>query len=130
MKRFVKGLLVFVIYAASSCATSTKTVYDPQADREGIKQVVQPRLKDLRECYEMAIDAYPGAEGKVMADWDIAKDGSVANLKFSEFDKTLEGGRACLMERISSWRFPKPSSDEAVSVKYPFIFSERASFKR
>lgn len=125
----VAALFSLTLGALNGCGTSTKTVYEPQADREGIRAAIQPRLKSLRECYELAIDAYPGAEGKVMAEWDLSREGTVTNLKFTEFDKTLEGGRACLTEKISTWTFPKPTSSEVVTVKYPLFFSERAQFQ-
>ncbi len=124
--RYSIALIALVV---SACASKPPNVYQIAADREGVKKTIQPRLKELTPCYEMAIDAYPGAEGKVMAQFDIGDNGAVKDLKFIEFDKTLEGGRICMMDAIGKWKFPKPSSEESVTVKYPFIFNERLSFR-
>lgn len=123
------AIVVACIFLAS-CAHKPPNVYQLEADREGIKKTIQPHLKDLRPCYEMAIDAYPGAEGKVLAEFEIGDDGSMKDLKYVEFDKTLEGGRICMMDTMKKWKFPKPSSQEVVTVKYPFVFSERLTFQR
>lgn len=125
-----KALITSSILFLASCASKPPNVYQLEADREGIKKTIQPRLKELRPCYEMAIDAYPGAEGKVLAQFDIGDDGSVKKLEFVEFHKSLEGGRICMMDTINKWKFPKPNSEEVVTVKYPFVFSERLTFQR
>lgn len=126
-------MLKFVVLAVASlalvsCASKPPNVYQLEADREGIRKTIQPKLRDLTPCYEMAIDAYPGAEGKVLAQWDLGDDGSVRDLDFVEFDKSLEGGRICMLDTIKRWKFPKPSSQETITVKYPFVFSERLMF--
>ena len=125
LKSFVLAAVALVL---ASCAHHAPSVYQLEADREGIKKAIQPHLKELRPCYEMAIDAYPGAEGKVMAEFGVGDDGFMKNLKFSEFDKTLEGGRICFTETMKKWKLPKPGADEDVTVKYPFFFSERYTF--
>lgn len=95
-----------------------------------VKKTIQPRLRELTPCYEMAIDAYPGAEGKVLATFDIDDTGSVKDLTFGEFHKSLEGGRICMMDTINKWKFPPPTTREPLTVKnYPFYFSERLSFR-
>jgi hypothetical protein len=131
MKRSVFFVIAVSSFIVSACAhKQPPNVYQLEADREGIKKSIQPHLKELRPCYEMAIDAYPGAEGKVLAEFEIADDGSMKDLNFVEFHKSLEGGRICMMDTMKKWTFPKPSSNEVVTVKYPFFFSERLTFQR
>lgn len=122
----VLGFSCLSVFLLAACATKPPpNVYQLEADREGIRKTIQPRLRELQPCYEMAIDAYPGAEGKVLAQFDIAGDGAVKDLEFVEFHKSLEGGRICMMDTIKKWKFPKPAAQEEITVKYPFIFSER-----
>jgi len=100
------------------------------ADREGIKQVVHQHFHEIERCYVDIIEARPGAEGKVVMSWEIQPDGQVANVALSEANHKIEGIGPCLVKAISAWRFPRLNSDEAaVTVNYPFFFSENGQFK-
>lgn len=119
--------LVWVMLLAG-CATSS-SVYQPELGREEIRAVVRAHFKQISACYEEAIDARPGAMGRVMAEWDINPDGSVANAHLSDVDSSLEAIRPCLVREISSWKFAPSTSPDVSSVKYPLIFDERKPLK-
>jgi hypothetical protein len=120
-------IFIFGCFCVSSCAT--KSVYEPVADREGIKLVVREHFGELEHCYLHAIDARPGAEGKVVMSWDVQPDGRVANARVQESSKKMDVIGPCLISRIEKWNFPKLSEEEiSVGVTYPFYFSENGNF--
>lgn len=111
----------------SACAH--KSVYEPRADREGIKGVVRQRFHEVEACYLDAIEKRPGAEGKVVMSWEIQPDGRVASVRMSEAGAKIDVIGPCLTDKIRNWRFPKLTSGEvAVEVNYPFFFSENGDF--
>jgi hypothetical protein len=120
--------VIFVLLSLSGCAS--KSVYEPVADREGIKLVVHEHFGELEHCYLRAIDSRPGAEGKVVMSWEIQPDGRVANAHVQEASTKIETIGPCLVKKIGKWNFPKLSPEEvSVAVTYPFFFSENGDFK-
>lgn len=126
MKPILLALLSILFLEA--CASRSVT-YEPQADREGIRQVIRRGLPSVSKCYERAIDERPGAEGKVVMNWDIGPDGRATNVTVKEAGPKIEMIGPCLANLIGSWKFPKPNKEELhVNVSYPFIFSENGRF--
>jgi hypothetical protein len=125
------SLIWFGLLAASlsGCATSTQSVYQPEFNRDEIRAVVRTHFREVSACYEEAIDARPGAMGRVVADWDISPDGSVHNVSFSEVDPSLEAIKPCLSKEIATWKFPSSTAKDETGVKYPFVFDERVPLK-
>lgn len=130
MKNIVSRLVSYPCLAAfcfSSCAS--KSVYQPELGREEIARVVHQHSRAVSVCYEEAIDARPGAMGKVVADFDITPDGLVQSAKLTDVDPTLEAIRPCLVGEISKWRFAPSTARDVTNVRYPFMFDERVPFK-
>lgn len=109
-------------------ACTVATVYEPQADREGIRNVVRSHLKDFEPCYRSAIENRPGARGKMTVVWQVNDAGVPGDVSIKEVDPSLTGASDCVMERIRKMRFPKPPEGEEVIVTYPFYFSENGQF--
>lgn len=123
--RMIAGALV-VSAAVTGCAS--KSVYEPQADREGIRKTIQQHFHELRDCYEKSIDERPGAEGKVVMEFDIGADGRAAVVRVKEAGPKIAHITPCVAERLKSWQFPMPPANEIVTVAYPFYFSENGRF--
>ncbi len=126
----MKSLFVVLtaVFLASGCA-STTSVYDPELGRDTIRAVVHSHFKKVSLCYESAIDARPGAMGKVVAEWDITPEGRVQNVALTEVDPSLEAIKPCLAQEIASWTFPTSTAKDVTAVKYPFFFDERVPLK-
>ena len=125
--REVRAAALFALLLAA-CATSP-SAYQPELGRDEIRVVVRSHFRAVSACYEEAIDARPGAMGKVMAEWEISPDGSVHGVSLSEVDPSLEAIRPCLTKEIDSWKFPTSTAKDETTVKYPFIFDERVPLK-
>jgi len=104
--------------------------YEPQADRQGIKEVVGTHFHEVENCYLKAIEDRPGASGKVLVSWDIEPDGHVSKARVISAGAKIAGIGDCLITAITAWTFPRLSKEElTVTVNYPFYFSENGSYK-
>jgi hypothetical protein len=120
----LSGGLFGVLFGLSTGCSTLKNVYQPEADRQGIREIVRIHLPELQPCYERAIEERPGAEGKIIFEWNLGPDGKISNLVVKEADPKIVGVIDCVSAMLRSWPFPKPENDEFVSVTYPFYFSE------
>lgn len=108
------------------CSSAPKVTYQPEADREGVRQTVGQHMKELRECYYQTLDTHPAAEGKVTLAWELTADGQAKGTRLESFQgrRGIEAIEPCLVMRVNSWRFPVPNPNETMQIQYPLYFSE------
>jgi hypothetical protein len=86
-------------------------------DKSTVKQTVKANLAKLTACYERTLLANPGVEGKVLATFKVAIDGTVRDAKASGVHPDVE---TCVADVIKTFRFPTGTAE--VEVSYPFTF--------
>ena len=86
-------------------------------DKDIVRKVVKDNTTKLQYCYEKTLLASPGIEGKVLATFTIATDGSVEGVKAAGVHPDVE---ACVADAVKAFKFP-PSAAK-VEVSYPFTF--------
>jgi hypothetical protein len=86
-------------------------------DKDVVKKVVKENTTKLQYCYEKTLLANPGIEGKVIATFTIAAEGSVSDVKCSGVHPEVE---SCVAETVRAFKFPP--SGKKVDVHYPFSF--------
>jgi len=115
--RTVRPVLALVLVLAA--ALPAAAMVSPSA----IRSVVASHRDEVRRCYERALRARPGLQGRVTVRFAIAPSGRVRSVhaEASALGRDLE---SCLEKRISRWRFPaaSPSRGE-VRISYPFVFA-------
>ena len=132
MRRFllISCCAFFLLVSASSF--SETNVSDPTVGKAGGKSgtkkediagVIRSNLGSLRSCYESLLAKNSKSAGKILMEWSILKTGTVdqARIEMSTINDT--DFRKCMIEKISSWKFPKHSAKDPVKISYPFIFS-------
>lgn len=119
--------LVFASLAAFASGCASKTVYESQADREGIRNVVKAHLREVGKCYENELEKVGLLEGKLVLSWEINGDGRAENVTVKQGGPKIDPVAPCVIDRLKTWQFPKPSNDEIVTVDYPFYFSENGN---
>jgi outer membrane biosynthesis protein TonB/pSer/pThr/pTyr-binding forkhead associated (FHA) protein len=94
-------------------------------DREAVRRVVRDNLRDLRSCYERALNQKTGIEGKVVITWEIGEQGRV--LKAVTKSSTIGSPfvEDCIRLKIKSWKFPEPPPGTVGVVSFPFVFSSQ-----
>ena len=95
----------------------------PELPESDIRRIVRQNFGKLRLCYENGLKTDPTLQGKVMARFTIAKDGSVSNVADAGStikDKTVV---TCAFNTFKSLKFPAPEGGGIVIVTYPIVFS-------
>lgn len=104
---------LLAISAAAGCSSYEKTGIDTVRQQKG----------DLQACIGDASTRNPALKGKAAnmdLTFQIAPDGSVANVEVDK-DKAGDPGLVdCLTQRGRTWRFPAPPSGKAEKFSYQF----------
>ena len=93
--------------------------------KDQILSVIEARTDEIQACYESSNrDHRSPPSGKVLVEWTICPDGSVAGVRASP-RSTLpdEDAACCMVDRVEGWRFNHPTNEGTVVVKYPFVFN-------
>lgn len=99
-----------------------------QLDAKYIRSVVRGALPLLRECFTLARDSAPDAEGKVVVEFTIVGEKDIGGLVESATiisDNALSKNKAmaeCVTETMMSLEYAAPEDGGKVMVKYPFVF--------
>ncbi len=106
---------------AGSVSTEAPEV-DGALDSEAVAKVVQARKRMVQDCYERELKRDPTLQGKVEIEFTIGEDGRVVDAKVASNRMGSAAVGECIVARLKSWRFPKPSGG-SVTVNFPFIFT-------
>jgi TonB family protein len=89
-----------------------------------ISKVLKRNMGGLRDCYERALKRDRKLAGKVTINFEITEEGRTSNIEVTD---TMGSGevRACIKDRVRSWRFPKPDGG-SVMVTTPIVFAPAA----
>ena len=91
--------------------------------REAVLSVVNQHLDEIRDCYERELLHNPGLTGKILMEWLIREDGSVAYSKvaFTNIGHSSDL-HLCVQAQVTAWKFPRPTDNQEVVVTFPFLF--------
>lgn len=126
MKRF--GFLAALL-VLSACSVKPNVADSPVLNGPGnlpvkdeIRNVIKSNIKDVRGCYEKALDRNLKVQGKLVAEWRINGDGTVTDAV--EKQSTLNDPEMvkCILGKIGTWKFSPPPEDQIQVISYPFVF--------
>ncbi len=90
-------------------------------DKEAVRVIVREHISEVRKCYENRLRTKPDLSGKLILNWEINRDGVVANPVASvPLDKEVDN---CVIDKLKKWKFPEPPNNRVASVSYPFEFT-------
>lgn len=95
---------------------------DEGLTKEEVAKVIHSHMSEIRYCYEAAILSDPSLAGKVLVDFKIGAQGSVATAQAAENTINNSQVSGCLVGKLRNWKFPQPRGGVQVAVSYPFIF--------
>lgn len=102
-----------------------------KVNKEAVGRVIRKNRKQLRSCYDDALEVDSSLKGSVTLGWTINDKGRVVDPKAMSRSLTGNGDLQvretmiqCLVDRVKTWRFLKAPQGEDVTVSYPFTFSE------
>lgn len=90
-------------------------------DKDQIAAVIQRHLGEVIYCYEKGLQVQSSLSGRVAMHWVIGPQGNVgiANVQQSSLKSAAVEG--CILNRLRTWKFPKPYGGVNVKVTYPFV---------
>ncbi len=95
-------------------------------DQERLEGVVAMHAGQMRACYERALSRNRKLSGKVVLKLVVQADGRPSNVVIEKSNMNDRGLERCLIQRISTWIFPRPVGGPT-PVRFPFIFTSAAT---
>ncbi len=90
-------------------------------EKSEIDRVVQENMSQVRYCFNKRLRSNPNLQGKVVTSFTIGANGKVASSRMKDSNLGAPDVDSCILERISSWQFPKPRGGGTVSATVPFL---------
>lgn len=91
-------------------------------DHADVRRVVEARANAIKYCYERRLQQNPELKGKVVAQWKITQDGSVAETSVAESSIGDSAVESCILRTLERQQFEAPDGGVCV-INYPFVFS-------
>lgn len=96
---------------------------DYALDRDSIRRVIYVHIKQIRQCYQIALMKQPTLMGKVILSFDITPLGQVEELGIRETTLPSSELLSCVCDALRTWEFPRaPFAGGNIRIIYPFAF--------
>jgi hypothetical protein len=90
-----------------------------------IQRIVRSHYRELRACYDQALQRNPYARGGVMFGFVIGGDGRVSSVRISSNALPDCAAVRCMQGWFRRMTFPQPNRGGVVTVQYPIMFAPR-----
>ena len=94
-----------------------------ELSKDEIQRVITAHVGEIQYCYEKQLRQNSGLAGRVVLEWVIAPTGAVAVVKVATSSLASTEATKCMMDRVKTWKFPKPRGNGGVTITYPFVFN-------
>lgn len=91
-------------------------------DREAIRRVILKNKRQIKACYDRALNRNRDLYGKLVIEWHIEEKGVVTKARVKSNSLGSKSVGNCIVRRLRTWRFPEPPKDQVAQVAYPFVF--------
>jgi outer membrane biosynthesis protein TonB len=90
-------------------------------ERRQIGDYIRSHTREIRDCYEKRLQERRTLHGKLVARFDIGRDGRVIGATADGLgDRELA---LCVVKAVRGWEFEKPQSGGKLRVAYPWVFT-------
>lgn len=107
----------------SLTALAVLVVLSSSLDKSAIRAVFKKNSKQIRGCYETALERAPNLSGKLAVRLSVLPAGAVDSAEVASStlgDAELE---RCVLDQVRTFKFPAFGGGEKVFITYPFIFN-------
>ena len=91
-------------------------------DRDQVAEVIRRHQGQIVYCYEKGLQVKPSLKGRIDVKFVIGTQGYVSTARVSQTSVGSSTVENCIVQKLRSWKFPKPVGDVNVKVEYPFTF--------
>ena len=102
--------------------------FSGRIDREGIRQVFFDNQRAIRSCYERELNRDARLGGSLKLNFDIGALGRVVGkptINWGDSSLKSRSVAGCILNRLKTWRFPEPPTNQVVNVIYPLAFQAK-----
>ncbi len=94
-----------------------------ELSKDEIQRVINSHVGEIQYCYEKQLRTNSGLAGRVVLEWTVSTAGSVSVVKVATSSLASNDATKCMMDRVKTWKFPKPRGNGAITIVYPFVFN-------
>ena len=94
-----------------------------ELSKDEIQKVINSHVGEIQYCYEKQLRTNAGLAGRVVLEWTVSTSGGVSVVKVATSTLASTDATKCMMDKVKTWKFPKPRGSGAVTVVYPFVFN-------
>ncbi|MDP2340195.1 MAG: AgmX/PglI C-terminal domain-containing protein [Deltaproteobacteria bacterium] len=94
-----------------------------ELSKDEIQRVINSHVGEIQYCYEKQLRTNSGLAGRVVLEWTVTPSGSISVVKVATSSLASNDATKCMMDRVKTWKFPKPRGNGAVTIVYPFVFN-------
>ncbi|OFZ57367.1 MAG: hypothetical protein A2328_06590 [Bdellovibrionales bacterium RIFOXYB2_FULL_36_6] len=98
-----------------------QVVIEGGLDPDLIAAIIKRYGPQIQHCYEKGLVLKPTIKGKVTTNFIISSSGGVIKPKIIESTLRDAFTEKCILQKIVTWKFPKPKGGGTVGVTWPFI---------
>ncbi|MCB0350657.1 MAG: AgmX/PglI C-terminal domain-containing protein [Bdellovibrionales bacterium] len=100
---------------------SEESLIEGGLDQDQINAVIQRNIGQVIYCYEQGLQSQPKMSGRVAVKFVIGSVGSVSTANVANSSLGSKKVENCIVNKLRSWRFPRPVGNVDVRVTYPFM---------
>lgn len=90
-------------------------------DKDQIAAVINRHIGEVIYCYEKGLQVKPGLSGRVGVKFTINGGGVVSSAGVGSTSLNSAQVEGCILNKLRTWKFPKPVGGVNVKVQYPFV---------
>ncbi len=90
-------------------------------DKEIIRRIIRRHINEVKFCYERELVKNANLIGRVMVQFTISGNGTVAASAVQASTMNNPPVETCIAQAVRRWEFPKPQGGGIVVVTYPFV---------
>lgn len=90
-------------------------------DKDQIAAVINRHIGEVIYCYEKGLQVQPSLSGRVGVKFVINGSGIVSSASVATSSLNSAQVEGCVVNRLRTWKFPKPIGGVNVKVQYPFV---------
>ncbi|MDX2020756.1 MAG: AgmX/PglI C-terminal domain-containing protein [Deltaproteobacteria bacterium] len=89
-------------------------------ERQGVVDVVQAHVGEVRYCYEQGLALDSKLKGRVLVRFTVGRGGKVRTSAVASSTLPDKNVEACVARAVCRWLFEVPPNNRNVTVSYPF----------
>jgi TonB family protein len=122
MIQTILSLMFLALFSCSSKPSESQNFQELGLHRDQIANTISENQSDTIKCYEKALKTDGTEGGRLVVAFVINGAGLVKSAQVSESTLKSKDFDNCIVEKLKSWKFPRPVGGADVEVKYPFRF--------